>query len=391
MGPALDVGGGLYARFVAWQWALCALHYIAAVAVVGLLLFGDGGDWEVPVHLTYNVWERLNGTECSKASPCLVSENRAVLPRAMSVGWTVATFSVFSGTHHLFMAAPRTRGTAAGMIEAGVNPVRWADYACSASAMLMVNSIMWVAPPDLQALVLWFSVQFLVICVGYGSEVAWAKEAPGHAVALYCGAMVAYAAVWSVAWAAFQVSKDGHAGAYRVTGAAACVNATGAGPPATNDPPTLVYVLLVWLCASFLLFPVVHALKLRTAPGDAGSNLRYEVYYGFLSLFSKIPLLCVYMVGVLGRADNIVLARPANFTAAGDDNTYTTPAAIGASGGASLLLGVALFADLVWCKGRHARARPTARAPGCSYELLLAPGARARPAQHAPRRRTAVL
>lgn len=375
-------------RFVAWQRALCAIHYFAAAAVVFLLVTPYGDDWAVPVHLTYNVWERVNGTECSSASPCLVSENRAVLPRTMSVGWTVATFSVFSGTHHLFMAAHRTRDRAFGMIKDGVNPVRWADYACSASAMLMVNSIMWVAPPDLQALVLWFAVQFLVIFVGYGSEVAWSMGQAGHAAALFCGAMVAYTGVWSVAWAAFQVSKDGHAGAYRVLGAGACRNATGAcaaGPPATNDPPTLVNVLLGWLCASFLLFPVVHVLKLRTSPGNAVSNLRYEVYYSFLSLLSKIPLLCVYMAGVLGRADSIVLVRHENDTAHGDSDADPTSAAIGASSGASVLLGVVLYRDL---KHYFSKAAATeSPAPGNNRELLLSSETHFHSAQQTHRRR----
>jgi hypothetical protein len=49
MEATLDVNGGLYGRFVAWQWALCAIHYFAAAAVVFLLVTPYGDDWAVPV------------------------------------------------------------------------------------------------------------------------------------------------------------------------------------------------------------------------------------------------------------------------------------------------------------------------------------------------------
>ena len=71
------------------------------------------------------------------------------------------------------------------MIATGVNPVRWADYALSASLMLMVNAVLWAAPPDLQTLTLWFAVQFTVVAAGYGSEVAWSLGGRAHSVAIF--------------------------------------------------------------------------------------------------------------------------------------------------------------------------------------------------------------
>jgi len=327
-----------YVRFVRWQWFLAGCHFAAAAAVGVLVARGD--DWKVPVHLTFNVWKRQGGSnECTEASPCVLTENRAVLPHHLSLGTAATTFSVFSGTHHLAIALFPAHSRC--MIASGVNTFRWFDYAWSSSLMLAVNSVLWVAPPDLQGFVNWFAVQFLVILAGYGSEVAWSASQRFHSVALFAGACLAYAAVWSTAWAAFVVSTRGHDGTVRVGGQTD-------GDVATNSPPDLVYALLVWLCGSFLLFPAVHCAKLAAAP-ETADMLLYEVWYSFLSLFSKIPLLSVFASGIIGRSDRTTLsALPDDYVPDEDEGTSrTTLMVLGSAAAFCALVGIVLVVDLV--------------------------------------------
>ena len=282
-------------RFAEWQVVLGVFHLAASLAVV--VVVAVEGDWEVPVHVTFSAWQSIaNGTNFTSG---LVVENkrpveaRSILSGAMPLGVIVSTFSLFSASNHFITYATRN-GLAREFVEEGVNRFRWADYAFSSSLMLMVNSVLWASPPDLAGLVLWFVVQFLVIVAGYASEVAWSAKSYGDANAIFGLALVAYTAVWGAPWAQFVISMEGDASATAVGGRGLQV--------AENDPPDVVYALLAWLCGSFFLFPIVHVFKLTSESTEKlGNNLRYEVVYSFLSLFSKIPLMLTFASGVSGR------------------------------------------------------------------------------------------
>ena len=285
-----------WARFSKWQLVLGLFHVAASLAVV--VVIAVEGDWDVPVHVTFSAWQSIaNGTNFTSG---LVVENkrpveaRSLLHGTMPLGVIVSTFSLFSASNHFATYATRD-GIARQFVEEGVNRFRWADYALSSSLMLMVNSVLWASPPDLASLVLWFVVQFLVIVAGYASEVAWSKNAYRDANAIFALALVAYTAVWGAPWSQFVISMSGDSSATAVGGRGIQV--------AENDPPDLVYALLAWLCGTFFLFPLVHVAKLRSASTqNLGDNLRYEVVYSFLSLFSKIPLMLTFASGVSGRA-----------------------------------------------------------------------------------------
>lgn len=306
--------GDLWVRFRAWQWVLAAVHYSAAVTV-GVLV-ANSGDWVVPVHITFNAWRSLNGTNSSRHAAEMVLENRipteqrANVGSGISLGAIATTFSLFSGTHH---AAVACRADAKAMIAAGVNVYRWADYAMSASLMLVVNAVLWAAPPDLSALVNWFAVQFATCLVGYGSEVAWSTGRTGHARGLFAAICAVYVAVWVVPWMQFAAAVSGDPGEVTSVG---CTDLK----PAASDPPDLVWAMLIWLCASFFAFPAVHGAKLASDPPHVDfaklntatggvvdeaaleHNLWYEVLFGFFSLTAKVPLLAVFASGIIGRA-----------------------------------------------------------------------------------------
>jgi hypothetical protein len=332
-------------RFQTWQVILAVLHYSAAIAVTAIV--AKNQSWKVPVYLAYNTWERTNDSECSEDTPCVLSEFRTILPNTINIGACAATFSAFSGTHHLLLAINIARSK--HIIATGINVYRWADYAWSASLMFAVNSVMWVAPINLQGFVNWFALQFCVVVIGYGSEVAWAKGETAHAAAMFTGACIPYAASWGVAWAAFGLSVKGgdpHTTAQVPTG----IRQLG-DPVPTNDPPFLIYALLFWLCGTFFLFPIVHGLKLASARGNQNTNLKYETYYAVLSMVAKLPLLTVFAAGIIGRGQRTTLAAPPpgfhNHTSNTTDTDTTVPTALGIASATFFALGAVICADLV--------------------------------------------
>lgn len=334
-------------RFVRWQWALALIH-LSAAAVVGGIVW-SGSDWRVPVYMLYNVWQSGDGGSCTADNPCTIQPHRKELAHALSVGSVVATYSMFSGAHHAVLGAWEWArpGAAVAMLRAGVNPVRHADYALSASLMLMTNAVLFVAPPDVQSLVNWFALQFLVVVCGYGSEVAWAAGHRAHAFWIFAGAVLPYALAWGATWYGFVVASQHDA-------------------TLKNDPPVFVWILLVWLCGSFFLFPIAHCAKLLKDP-DVLDSARFESWYSFLSLFSKLPLLCVFASGVVGRSANSVRlagAQPQS-DAGTEDETTATLAVFGVTVLACIVLGLVLALDLVYfVDGIYAKlCGPAARTP----------------------------
>jgi hypothetical protein len=335
----------LLARFQKWQWILAVLHYLAAIVVTAIVATHD--DWKVPVYIAYNTWERTRDNACSHQTPCLLSEFRTILPNSISIGACAATFSVFSGTHHFLLAMDIKRSK--HVIETGINAYRWFDYVWSASLMFAVNSVMWVAPINLQGFVNWFGLQFCVVVIGYGSEVAWAKGEQAHAAAMFAGACLPYAASWVTAWAAFVISVTG-GDPHNTTQIPTGTRAPG-DPVPKNNPPHLIWALLLWLCGSFFIFPIVHGLKLASLNNNPTTNLKYETYYAVLSMLAKLPLLTVFATGIIGRGQRTTFSAPPkdfyNNTGNGTatDNTVTT--ALGIASATFIALGWVIYADLV--------------------------------------------
>lgn len=341
-------------EFVRWQKGLAASHAAASLAAF-VIVFAYDIDWTIPVHLSYNVWSSTNSS-CSGETPCTVLEYRKTLPHQLSVGTMVACFSVFSAGHHIFMADTLRAGR---VFAVGINTARWADYAGSATLMLVVNSVLWLSPPSVHDLVLWGSLQFLVVVVGWASEITWtARAVRQYAMPLFLAAFLPFLAAWVTQWAAIAVgASDGYAhDAYPVL-----QNATVTAQLALTrrQPPVFVWLILGWLCASFMAFPACHASKIWGIPDEA-TNFRYEVYYGFLSFFSKIPLLCVYMTAVIGRSSNTVQTAPSSMTNTTRDSSSDTEdsnarIALGVSAVACAALGVAMYWRLIHRQQHEAR------------------------------------
>ena len=411
-GGQLKGARGFRLPFGAWHVVLAVCHLGTATAIIVHALATDRR-WAVPVDVLYNQWETSlteGGDECGgDAGPCIVTLHRRRLARSLAVWLVVPFFSVVSGLHHaaaagsLFGAggpAPERRvwaavtwfkltsllgtktavalsprrpppASAAGWYAAsvidGVVWVRWADYAVSATLMLLVNAVLWVSPPDLQTLVLWAAVQVLIIAAGAGSEVAASAGRHGAARVLFWSAVAPFAGVWAAQLYVFYVAVDADTGA---------------------DPPAVVYLFLFGLLAGFSAFPIVHGLKLRAlraAGADAGArlaaNLKSEARYAGLSFSVKFPLLLAYWAGNVNRDATTVFGfgdlRGSGSGNAGGNATGTTPGstddtdtAVFIAFGIGAAIALALDALLLYASPpRPGDLRGGATAAGNSFEL----------------------
>ena len=82
-------------------------------------------------------------------------------------------------------------------------------------------------------------------------------------------------------------------------------------------PPAFVYAVLITLFATFLVFPVIHGIRIaKKNDGTLLDNEKddfvvlNESAYAFASFASKIPLLILFRFGVSARSDSVVLVDP---------------------------------------------------------------------------------
>ena len=353
-GELKGVEGAYRLPFGGWHAILAVCHLGAALTII---VHAGAADrrWRVPVDVLYNQWDvpgGEGGDECGgDAGPCVVSLRRRRLDAELAVWLIVPFFSIVSGLHHALAAASlygaagcfgppsagrhrnrrwlqlhatwlklttptgtRTEvwltppdsaggaatGEASGWYAAsvldGVVWVRWADYAVSATLMLLVNAVLWVSPPDVQSLVLWAAVQTLIIAAGAGSEVAAVASRPGAASTLFWSTVAPFAGVWAAQLYVFYVAVDADDGA---------------------NPPAVVYLFLFGLLAGFSAFPIIHGLKLRALRRAGGNdaarlaaNLTAEARYAGLSFSVKFPLLLAYWAGNVNRDATTTFAAP---------------------------------------------------------------------------------
>lgn len=218
------------------------------------------------------------------------------------------------------------------------NPIRFA-----------IISILFTSPPDLYTLVLAFTLQFLVIVAGSGSEALWATGADKsktYANIVFGAAFACYATPWIVLYVIFKMSIDA-----KVTEDSCGVAFLGEAEK--QDPPDFVWVAVIGLFVTFTSFAVAHFFKIRK-PKDDKHCLEYEFVYSFLSFTSKIILLANIAGGILGRSENNVTQadRPNGVKGTdtvdlngGDDNDETAEVWMyfGTALIISLILGIALF------------------------------------------------
>ena len=331
------MASSLFSHYRGWQVVLALLHYAAATLV---LVSTEGSGWEVPVVVRYNVWTSNDG-QCTGDGGCTINEYERQLGLPLLTGLLVSSFSYISGSHHAFCAIQGQAYIKSLVEHGGVSFVRWLDYSLSASLMLMMDSVLWLAPPTLQQLVLTFVAMFLVIVAGYGSEVAWSHGGRGDAdaVRIFTMALMAFTCVWANTWITFGESMHPHSDSYPLKN-------RSLGPPQPNDPPDFVIVILAWLFITYCSFPMAHFWRIackENNPGEEGV-IAAESVYSFLSFFAKIPLLAVYGTAVSARKDTIAVGtQPPTNTTGPDDGTFE---ALGWSIGASVVLGIAMAIDL---------------------------------------------
>lgn len=292
---------------------------IAAITAASLI--ANNKSWDIPVELQFNIWRSNNGT-CSGNTGCSIAK-LSTNSFTFYTGWAVPFFSIISGTHHLYAATkgreyisqlanaptdPKTPGTH------GVAYARHFDYAFSAPLMFCLDGILWLSPPSVQQFAYSLSFMFLIIVLGYASEVAWSRGAVFDAKVIFFSAFIPFCAIWTLSWVVFHTGMNPppltdlkNVPAYISAG-----NATLDG----SDPPDFVIAILALIFGTYLLFPFVFYLRLRgDAPVpnqklDDDKIITHEMRFGFLSFISKIPLLAVYATAVSARSNRITLEGP---------------------------------------------------------------------------------
>ena len=142
--------------------------------------------------------------------------------------------------------------------------LRWIDWASSASAMIMLDGVLWLAPPTVQALTLQFAVMWLVCIGGAGSEAAWAGRR-FDAWAIFWASLGPFVAMWGVQWSLFDLGRRGEGGRERRGGGVERPDGTG------QTPPDFVIIIISVLFATYMTFPAAHFYRLWS---DAAEQTR---------------------------------------------------------------------------------------------------------------------
>jgi hypothetical protein len=282
-------------RYRILQAVLWAIHYGVAFAVVGIAATDDCSSFKTGFNFRYNVWGTNMSGSCSAG--CTLSAETFTFPKKLNVNVLVAFFSIVSGTNHFIQAVY----VDSSWFEQGYFSIRSLDFGVSAGLMVIANSILFYAPPDVLTMTLWFAFQALTQLGGYAAEVLLSKDdAEREAFNVYCVAGILYLVPWSLLFATFAMTaQDGYL-----------------DPEiATNEPPLQVWFFLAWIFQTFMLFPLALFFKIRAlssfVASDAKSGLqkperedvcyKFEVVYSLLSFVAKLPLLAVFAGGSFQR------------------------------------------------------------------------------------------
>lgn len=259
--------------------AVLAVGHFAAVVFVAQALAENGGGWAIPVEIAFNTWnETATGTFEIRSSAVRLTDT-------FYPGYVLLVCSIVSGLHHL--VAVRRIDDYYWACGSGFNGYRWLDYSVSASVMLLVNEVLWFAPPDITVLLLTFFVQmFIVLCGGVAVESWWVSppQRPANirpwGVLFFSASMLAFALLWARYLYILLQGDDGNV-------------------------PVFVYGILGMLFVTFSGFPLIFVLKLRGAPADCGRNLHFEAWFWMLSALAKIPLLVFFGTGIVARRASV--------------------------------------------------------------------------------------
>ena len=331
--------------FVVWQHILFTLHMLAAITAASLI--ANNKSWVIPVELQFNIWRSANGTCNADSGGCSIMKLSTNLQRKFDTGWAVPFFSIISGTHHLY-AATNDRYLQEVSDKSGVAAARHIDYALSAPLMFCLDGVLWLSPPSLQQMLYSVSFMFMIIVMGYASEVIWSLGRVLEAKVVFFAAFIPFCAIWSLSWIVFDMGMHPPKNISDIKHVPSFVNATTL---VGSDPPNFVIAILGIIFGTYLLFPIVFYLRLRK-PSPNGASLdideiiTHEMRFGFLSFVSKIPLLAVYATAVSSRSNRITIGESSVSNTTGSYEPDNTEYALYFSAAICIVLGFAMLFDL---------------------------------------------
>ena len=289
------------AGFAAWSGFIAMLHFAFASFVIAENLRAT--DAFMPdIRLMYNRWVRPEGEDTCTDATCVVysvSTNYG----SVDIGVIVALFSWISGANHWLTYLGLFGGSEFVSTQVALGPgsephtgnvLRTIDWTVSASLMMLVNLFLFEAPGNIATLTAVLTTTGLVMLVGWGSEVLHGLGRPAGKWFLYIASGILFILVWVPLFMILQNIFD--------TGVVQVVEGGVSLPLERNTPPVEVQFFIFWLFATFMSFPIVHALKLLD---EVTMAFKYEILFIVLSLISKLPLLAVFYGGILSRRSTI--------------------------------------------------------------------------------------
>lgn len=284
------------------------LAFVHIMCSVWVLVSDPENNFEVPLVFSYNAWRPVDGADATCSGGCQLSEERSPLG-TVNVTVIIAFFGFISGANHLVQYIAGLCGVLEGWLESGrIAALRNLDYAFSASLMLVVVVILFIAPTDIQLLTYAFGFQSLIQLAGYAAERIKECElrtctGADHSAGLtvFYSAVAYFVLAWALYFYLFYVAGYTEHETTTVAGQAP----GGTTEPAT--PPAQVQIFLYYIVASFSLFPINLFFKLNYEPdNEKKPNLffwqyKYEIYFCVLSFLAKIPLQSFFALGAFNR------------------------------------------------------------------------------------------
>ena len=270
---------------VFWKWNIYAafLHLLNAIIMVVLFYIPDEDD-VVHKDVCYNItqeyagWSRNNATIPDAEENFSITANR-VYSHTLSLHWLIVTFHILS---FIFQLIPALFDDASPwrlqclktveypyielVIKHGRNPIRFVEYAASASIMLVCIGLL-TGVRDFSTLfmiaALCANTQFMGLLSEY-DENRWAEIT--HTVIGWITLMVAYGVIFTYYGVANAQAVDGY------------------------EAPWFVHVIVISMFVLFNSFGIVHLCRVCGNKNDEEARKNIEVSYVTLSIVAKTLL-----------------------------------------------------------------------------------------------------
>ncbi len=232
-------------------WAHATAGALLVVASVVMVSTANETELSGRVALTFSVWKELGAS----ADPAfeIVREEETVGP-GFNLALLPPVFTLVSGVQHVYSAwSFRTAGDGKYMLfeeYAGGWFPRVIDYALSTPLIFICNAYFFDATLSIFTIFLIFSSYGLLMFMGWFSETAWYNGAPKTVV---FAPFIAGSAFFILSWIPLFMQLE--AGSRRSIE----LGGDDAGPP------VFVYLFILWVIGSFLVFPYLTLQKIRSA------------------------------------------------------------------------------------------------------------------------------